>query len=128
MQAKKVFFATFPCRCDVIRYLSQSKLDSLGPDGNPRIFSIVGENNVEKNIYLTRDTRTDEYVVIVMKPSPAVSYVRHRYDKVKRIAENNFMSKFYFNKFDNAIEFLVALPFYHHEFDKDRVSMRHLLY
>lgn len=128
MQAKKVFFSTFPCRCDVIRSLSQNKLDSFGPDGNPRIFSIVGKNNVEKNIYLTRDTRTDEYVVIVMKQSPAVSYVRHRYDKVKRIVENNFMSKFYFNKFDNAIEFLVALPFYHHEFDRDRVSMRHLLY
>ena len=128
MQAMKPLHETFPCRYDVIRAIQQTKLDSLGPDGNPRIFSIIEQNNMEKNIYFTKDTSTGEYVVIIMKQSPSVRYVRHHYDRIKRVVENNFAVKFYFNKFNNAIEFLVAIPFYHHEFDKDWSSRRHLLY
>lgn len=118
MQAINPLLGTFPCRCDVVRSLQQSKLDRPGPDGNPRIFSIIGEDNVEKNIYLTKDHHTKEYLVIVMKPSPAICYVPHRYDNVKRIVEGNFIVKFYFKSYENAIEFVVSLPFYHHEFDK----------
>lgn len=84
------------CHFDLLRFIPE---ESLTHDGENLTISLIDDYsgvNYELMIFLEKDVTNSCFEVRVYKSDPAIKYIPHEYDKVKRYEDNDEYATFFF--------------------------------
>lgn len=110
MQVKNKMF----CHWDLLRFISEKHLQQ--DDGTFRTLSVTDGDKLEFMIFLGKDDTNSCYEVRVYKNKPGNKYVPNEYDKISRYEENDEYATFFFDKYDDAQDFISMLGYLHPEY------------
>ena len=104
------------CHWDLVRFVSEKHLQK--EDGTFMILSVTDGDQFELMIFLGKDDSNSGYEVRVYKNEPTDNYIQNEYDNVSRYEENDKYASFFFEEYENALNFTKSIAYVHPEYKK----------